>query len=150
HRVGFYLKSSGTGVTVHLDGAEMALADGALVLLPGGGFLHLAGFDYSVTWPDGSQAFVRASGYCGLNVIIKPAPARAGTFRGLLGDFNGTLANDLQTRDGSGIAFPPSFDELYHTFGESWRITPEESLFDYAGGESTATFIDRTFPDAFF
>jgi hypothetical protein len=41
----------------------------------------------------------------------------------------------------------PDYQKLYRTFGDSWRITGVESLFDYAPGESTASFDDRTFPD---
>src|SRR5690606_13085112 len=38
-------------------------------------------------------------------------------------------------------------DELYDIFGNSWRVTPEESLFTYDAGEATDTFTDLTFPD---
>ncbi|MFO0728964.1 MAG: hypothetical protein U1E65_34610 [Myxococcota bacterium] len=137
-RVGFYLLASGTGVAVRIGGAPRDLSPGQRLLLSGGGFLSRDGFDYTVTWPDGSQAFVRASGYWGLNVIVKPAAAR-GPMSGLLGA--------SRTRDGTAVATPPSFDDLYAVFGDSWRVRPAESLFDYADGESTATFTDRTFPD---
>ncbi|GFZ92205.1 LCCL domain-containing protein [Nesterenkonia alkaliphila] len=34
----------------------------------------------------------------------------------------------------------------YQEFGETWRITEDESLFDYPEGESTATYTDLSFP----
>ncbi len=40
-----------------------------------------------------------------------------------------------------------SFDILYRKFGESWRIEQNASLFDYAPGQTTETFTDRSFPD---
>ncbi|NJN21613.1 MAG: hypothetical protein HC812_11085 [Leptolyngbya sp. RL_3_1] len=41
------------------------------------------------------------------------------------------------------------FDRLYRQFGDSWRITQADSLFDYRSGESTVTFTDRNFPSTF-
>jgi len=35
---------------------------------------------------------------------------------------------------------------LYGLYADSWRITDEESLFDYEGTDSTATFTDMGFP----
>ncbi len=36
--------------------------------------------------------------------------------------------------------------ELYHTFGNAWRVTDKTSLFDYAPGTSTATFTLQSWP----
>jgi hypothetical protein len=36
--------------------------------------------------------------------------------------------------------------DLYQKFGESWRVTKETSLFDYAPGTSTETFTNRSWP----
>jgi hypothetical protein len=41
----------------------------------------------------------------------------------------------------------PDYDELYTTFANSWRVSQQESLLDYAENETTATFTDRAFPD---
>ncbi|MEM9554724.1 MAG: hypothetical protein AAGC60_10730 [Acidobacteriota bacterium] len=38
------------------------------------------------------------------------------------------------------------YDQLYWQFGESWRVTDETSLFDYAPGTSTETFTDKEWP----
>lgn len=38
------------------------------------------------------------------------------------------------------------YDELYHKFANSWRVTDKDSLFDYAPGTSTSTFTDRSWP----
>ncbi|MEM8615987.1 MAG: VWD domain-containing protein [Pseudomonadota bacterium] len=70
---------------------------------------------------------------------------------GLLGDGDGQSANDLRSRSGMEI-YLDTLDEaarhnaLYRMFGDSWRIAQEESLFDYADGESTETFTDKAYP----
>jgi lysyl endopeptidase len=35
---------------------------------------------------------------------------------------------------------------LYDTFGNAWRVTSKNTLFDYAPGTSTATFADTKWP----
>ncbi|MCP6725896.1 hypothetical protein NL526_27955, partial [Klebsiella pneumoniae] len=49
--------------------------------------------------------------------------------RGLLGNANGnTGADDLARRDGVVLPQPISFLDLYRHYGESWRVSPRESL----------------------
>jgi hypothetical protein len=77
--------------------------------------------------------------------------SQAGPARGLLGP--ATLNPPaIVARTGKTVvltgAFATDYPGLYRTFGDSWRITDESSLFDYAAGESTATFTDRAFPYA--
>jgi hypothetical protein len=81
------------------------------------------------------------------------APVRIGTVHGLLGPFTGKPTTEVEARDGTRIGGDDlirasvSTDRLYRVFGDSWRLTQAESMLDYAAGESTATFTDRTFPD---
>jgi hypothetical protein len=68
---------------------------------------------------------------------------------GLGGSNDGDPGNDFTTR--AGVTLSPgdawlSYEQLYKQFGDSWRIEQEESLFDYADGESTATFTRLDFP----
>lgn len=65
---------------------------------------------------------------------------------GLLGSADGDVDNDFATRDGDVLNQPLSHDELYGEFVESWRISDDESLFDYANGTDTEHFTDRSFP----
>jgi hypothetical protein len=37
--------------------------------------------------------------------------------------------------------------DVYSAFADQWRVSDSTSLFDYASGESTATFTDKSFPD---
>lgn len=72
--------------------------------------------------------------------------ARQGQVDGLWGHFSGDKSDDFVTQDGRQLRTPVPFETLYRDFGASWRITQEESLFDYQDGESTETFTIASFP----
>ncbi|WP_430450540.1 calcium-binding protein [Rhodophyticola sp.] len=72
-----------------------------------------------------------------------------GTLEGLLGDGNGDTANDVARADGTPLARPFTFAELYGAYRDDWRVdSAGESLFTYDGGESLAGFYDAAFPGA--
>jgi hypothetical protein len=82
-----------------------------------------------------------------MNFYVPLAEERDGRMAGIAGNADGDGgANDFRTRDGRLLASPPDFDALYKDFAESWRVTPETTLFDYAPGESTETFTNRDMP----
>jgi hypothetical protein len=58
-------------------------------------------------------------------------------------DLRGRVASMIETR---AAGSPVHTTYAYDPFGVSWRITQAESLFDYAPGESTATFTKPDFP----
>lgn len=122
------------------------LEDGPSIALPHGGHLEVDGAIVRVSWPDGST--VRAStrgSYLDVKVLL--ASSHANDVEGLLGDFDGSSANDLVIRGtDSALGAILDYDRLYGDFAESWRLTQGESLFDYADGTSTATYTDRSFP----
>jgi hypothetical protein len=134
----------------------------APVSLTGGGRINTTGLSdpcqgLDLRWPDGSLACVWGVGDAGVALWLLPAPRHRGHLVGLLGNFDGTTADDFRTR--SGHLFPleeisgalkAQFHNRYRIFGESWRVRQRESLFDYRRGESTATFTNRRFPKAFF
>ena len=97
-------------------------------------------------WPDSSEAWVSSLGPWELEVNVAPAKDLRGHLTGLLGNFDGHSGNDLVTRAGQLIKNTPFFHDLYQVFGDSWRIHQSESLFDYAPGQSTATFTNRRIP----
>lgn len=109
-----------------------------------------------------------------MNITTTVSGSQPRQFTGLLGNLDGNPGDDLKTRSGKIIPSKSSygkltqalsnvlptpipltqientfFKQLYREFGNSWRIRQEESLFDYAPGQSTATFTDRSFPKAF-
>ena len=120
--------------------------------LPHGGRIRrVNSTELEVDWPDGTAARIWSVSSWGVAVLLRPAPARRGTLSGLLGNYDGVDTNDFVTRTGrrlSADATPRTRRLLYRTFGESWRVRPRESLFDYAPGQSTRTFTNRRFPHA--
>jgi hypothetical protein len=122
--------------------------------LPGGGVLtrspapaEYSGDAYTLRWPDGSMIDLEPIAPWGIRLSSSLADARKGQVTGLLGDFDGNRENDLTPKGGQPLPQPPSFEQRYREFGDSWRITQAESLFDYAQGQNTDTFTDRTMPE---
>jgi hypothetical protein len=76
--------------------------------------------------------------------------------RGLLANANGNV-NDIATRDGIVLTNPFSFQDLYHQYADSWRVSSNESLLSVCGdmeiepGLPTKTFyaddLDRKLYD---
>ena len=55
----------------------------------------------------------------------------------LLGNFNGNMSeDDLATRQRVVLKQPLSFDDLYHPYADSWRISPRESLLSQLCGDA--------------
>ena len=117
--------------------------------LPHGGLLERHGGTVTITWVDGSSLSVTRIGDI-LNYGFVPSSAVGPTLSGLLGSADGNVANDLTGRDGTVLSpSDPAFKtKLYQQFGNSWRISQAESLFDYQPGESTATFTRLDFPSS--
>jgi RHS repeat-associated protein len=117
--------------------------------LPHGGTLVHHGALVKIMWPDGSRLTVTLVGTT-LNYNYRPAPGVGAQLHGLLGSADGNPGNDLTGRDG--VVLEPSDPaynkKLYQQFGNSWRISQAESLFDYQPGESTATFTRLDIPSA--
>jgi len=148
--VGFYVVDNQLLVRINRETYEVPENWGSL---PGGGEIR-SGFEgVHVRWRDGSEMEVRAFGDF-LNLFFEPAGARAGEMVGLLGNFDGSFENDLATRDGSMVTLPGMesadyAEMLYGRFGDSWRISPDESMFEYPDGMSAADFQGRTRPTSF-
>lgn len=140
-RVAVYLDRT---PALYINGVPTALND-SRTELPGGGSVDVWLGVVVVTWPDTSQVEVRNSG-SHLNLMIALPATRRDRVEGLLGNFDGDRGNELVTSAGELIVANPSYDELYRQYGESWRITEDESLFDYFDGNTTVTHTDPTFP----
>ncbi len=139
------IASENSQLVLRLDGA---VPPDPIPRLAGGSItrsLTMYGISYVLEWADGTRATV--SGARLLNVRVKPAPARKGTLAGLLGDADGSKANDLVGTGNAGLGPTPSAEEIGHALADRWRVTQESSLFDYLPGQSAATFTDPTFPD---
>ena len=115
--------------------------------LPHGGSLQRHGGVVILTWLDNSRLSIsEVAGTLSYN--FNPAAAARSGLTGLLGSAG--VSNAVKGRDGSVLQLsdPAYKTKLYTQFGDSWRITHGESLFDYQPGESTATFTDLSIPTA--
>jgi hypothetical protein len=149
-RVGFYLRPQAPWIEVHVNGKTVTPAAGNTALPEGGTltrFGESASPGYSVAWPDGSTLYVTRTSAEALKIDMAVPATRKGRLNGLLGDNDGSPANDLDA--GEGRILPnsdPPYADLHGVFADHWRVKQAKSLFDYAPGESTATFTDRSFP----
>ena len=151
-RVGLY-RDAPAGARI--NGVHRAIAVGELVDLPAGGQVErLSDADYLVTWPGAQPGEVSVSLGVWSDVVVSPPARLQGAVAGLLGNFNGRSNDDLQVRPGTTPVLPPlapgaalDVDTLYGVFAKSWRVRAPESLFDYAEGQSTASFALPDFPE---
>ncbi len=128
-----------------LDGEPVSLASARDGLELGTTTAMVYGNALFVETPTGSVVEMHGLQSGHLDVYVGRGDG-SGPWTGLLGSPDGDDANDLTTRDGVVLSPEHTIEQLYGEFGESWRITDRASLFDYADGESTATFTDRSFP----
>ncbi len=103
----------------------------APMALPGGGTITRAGRTFMVDWPDSETRVDVRQSNTRMGMMVEPmlSATYAGNLEGLLGTMDGTIKTDFTMRDGTVLIPPLNFDELYRDFGDSWRITDEESLF---------------------
>jgi len=177
-RVGFYVQDTpdGSNSQVWVDGQPVNVDD-SFSLDNGGEIQRQDARHYTVIWPSGDQVAIKeitVSGARFLNIMPTVSRARMNQMAGLLGNFNGNPDDDLTSRDGVTMparstysiatntlsrALPAAipvyeletayFEQLNQQFGDSWRITQSESLFDYPPSMTTANFTNRNFPEQF-
>jgi len=141
-RVGFYLKQE---PVTRINGIPQELVEGT-TQLPNGGRIEKRGATYQVIWPDAhSMVEIRDNNY-GFLAHVYIDNFHKGKIMGLLGNGDGDRQNDLAMRDGTLLGERVEFTTLHTAYADSWRIFQQESLFDYASGETTETFTDRLFP----
>jgi uncharacterized membrane protein YgcG len=143
--------------------------------LPGGGVVQRNDQDYVVQAKTGELVTVRHTSQgdrAFMNVTVDVPNSRE--YMGLLGNKDGNPTNDLITRQGRVIPTESSYGKitqalgnllpipvpvstleqaflakLHRDFGDSWRISQAESLFNYASGKTTDSFSDRNFPSQY-
>jgi hypothetical protein len=125
----------------------LALSSGAKI------YLNTSATRGYVAWQDGRfltfdfAAGPLIGGYMGVKVSFPPNSINTSEkLVGLLGDRNNNPSDDLKNKLGDVLPVNPNKDQFYHIFGDSWRISQAESLFDYLSGQNTATFTDLNYP----
>ena len=82
-----------------------------------------------------------------LDVEVRANGELLGDLEGLLGDGDGNPDNDIALDDGSVLARPLAYDDLYGAYRDDWRVSSDaQSLFTYDSGESLAGFYDEDYP----
>ncbi len=147
-RVGVYL--SGGGIVVRVNG-EAAAPDATWVRLENGGRIQVDPNRLIAQWTDDTTLWAYGFGDV-IDLLMTVAPQRQTRLTGILGNGDGDTTNEYINRDGELIDVPEESGEprrvaLYEQFGESWRIAPEESLFDYLMGDSSEDYQLLGFPD---
>jgi hypothetical protein len=111
-----------------VNGASTVLGNGASLALSGGVNVLHAGNVYAVT--DRKGDLVRAelnNGYMNVAVGVS-ARANQAQVNGLLGRIGGNV-NQIEMRNGAVLKEPVAFADLYHGYADSWRVSPNASLF---------------------
>ncbi len=168
---------SNTDTPLRING-KPTVVEGDSLSLPGGGVIHKQNdSNYVVEWSTGEKVAITIYSrgqFKYMDVFPFVLESQANQMVGLLGNVNGNVNDDLRFRSGdilpskstygdvrqliervSPIRIPLGelekiyLDKLNKDFGNSWRVSQEESLFDYGQAQSTATFTDKAFPDAY-
>lgn len=141
--VGFYFTPD---LVIYVNNDPIILNEGYNDLASGGK-IYKYNNNYTVIWPDNSQAQIGVQASF-MNIKLYLVSRHQNKVIGILGNYDSDPDNDLIGRDGTFYPSPIGFDTLYKSYGFSWRITNEESLFDYfeEGKLGTEFYTDLNFP----
>jgi hypothetical protein len=118
---------------VIVDGKDTDVADGKSFSTAEGVDIRRAGNTYVITDQTGNS--VRAVLHPSWIDVFVGLGRWPTTVTGLLANVENNV-NKIATRDGTVLTNPFSFDELYQRYGESWRVSPNESLLSACGDRS--------------
>ena len=150
HRVGFYMVDDGVP-EVRVDGSVVS-PDGIGGIDLGAG-ATLAAFErgYQLDFPDGTTLWALSIGTWGINVLVLPSDSLRADGVGIIA----RVPSDTRFRipalpDGSTLPAPANHDEhyqeLYGTFAPAWRVTDDNTLFDYEESQTTDSYTVADFP----
>jgi len=120
------------GPGIHVNGKLTLVPDGQTLELPGEVGISRQGNVYQLTSEGGDS--VRAtvnSTWIDVAVGLGRWPS---SVHGLIANPNGNI-NQIATRDGVVLTSPFNFDELYHRFADSWRVSGDGSMLSVCNGE---------------
>ncbi|XP_022100979.1 neurogenic locus notch homolog protein 1-like isoform X1 [Acanthaster planci] len=106
----------------------------------------------TVIYPDDVQLTVGVNNSIG-DITVQLGQTYRGKTKGLLGVWDGDQSNDALRRDGTQQQATGQNGEMlerdFYNFGETWRISAENSLFYYVSGESWAVSNAHSFVPQF-
>jgi hypothetical protein len=125
---------------LNIDGKTTDLGDGKSLSTPDGVDVTRRGNVYFITNQSGYsvRATVNASW---IDVIVGLGNCSA-KVKGLIANANGNV-NQIAARDGTVLTNPFNFEQIYHHFADSWRVSPKESLLHSCGGQDLKIGIPR-------
>jgi hypothetical protein len=127
---------------VVIDGKPTSVRDGASLQLPGGGEVLRKGNVYIVRGPSGdSIRAVDNTKYIDVNVGLGRWPSNV---RGLLANAS-QGNNSIATSNGNVLTSPFSYEALYGSFAQGWRVPSTESMLSACGRE-----VERGVPRKLF
>jgi uncharacterized Zn-binding protein involved in type VI secretion len=120
---------------VIVDGKATVLDDGKPLDLPDGAAMRRRGNVYDIVDADGNSVRATLNSYGGTNWIdvsvgLGETPSAV---KGLIANVNGNV-NEIATRDNAVLTNPFNFDELYHRYADSWRVSGDASMLSACGG----------------
>jgi VWD domain-containing protein len=113
-----------------IDGKTTDLGDGKSLSTPYGVDVARRGNVYLITNQSGDS--VRATVNASWIDVLVGLGHHTAKVRGLLANANGNV-NEIAARDGTVLTNPFSFEDLYHRYGDSWRVSPKESMLPACG-----------------
>ncbi|HEY1896501.1 MAG TPA: VWD domain-containing protein [Terracidiphilus sp.] len=118
---------------LNVDGENIELDNGQSHSTSGGVDIWRTGNAYTITDSGGNSvhAVVNPT-WIDVTVGLGRWPANV---TGLLANAEGNV-NKIAARDGTVLTNPFSFEDLYHRFGDSWRVPADDSLLSACGQRS--------------
>jgi len=141
-RVAVCLAPAGSDARARLavDGNPTDLADEKSLSLPDGVYVSRRGNVYVITGPAGDSVRAEVNPtWINVTVGLGSWPAKV---RGVLANADGNV-NQIVMRDGTALANPFSFENLYHRYGDSWRVPGNESMLSACGSREIERGIPR-------
>ena len=134
-----------TKVAVYLDrltvnGKTIDLGDGKSLSTPDGVDVTRRGNVYFITSRSGYS--VRATVNTSWIDVLVGLGNCCAKVKGLLANANGNV-NQIAARDGTVLTTPFNFEQLYHHFADSWRVSLKESLLHTYGEKDLEIGIPR-------
>jgi hypothetical protein len=136
---------SATAARVLVNGTPTTVNDGQILELPGNTAMRRLGNVYQVVGEHGNSISATVNSYSSnswINVSVGLGRWPS-TVKGLIANANGNV-NQIATRDGSVLTTPFNFDDLYHRFGDSWRVSSKESMLSACDKETPVEVASPT------
>jgi len=129
---------------LYVDGKIKQFGDTNVLSLPGGIDITRRSNEYFITSQSGDSvhATVHPSpGWIDVAVGLGHWPA---TVKGILANAGGNV-NQIAANDGAVLTNAFAFNDLYHHYADSWRISPAESLLSVCAAETEHRIPSTTF-----